>query len=97
MGEHLGVLTPDQMFRETQTFVVGDRPHRLVTKSSGSSPDGSTLDTDVEITFRPQGGKTPMTVVQSGFLDEHVRDFFADTAWAGFFERLNAYFASRAR
>ncbi|MEX0667933.1 MAG: SRPBCC domain-containing protein [Acidimicrobiia bacterium] len=89
-------FTPEEMFRETQIFEVIDRPHRLVTKSSGSSPDGVTMDTDVEITFREEGGKTLMIVVQSGFPSEDVRDFFADTAWNGAFERLNAYFAAKA-
>ena len=88
-------LSPDEMFRETQIFEVIDRPHRLVTKSSGGSPDGVTLDTDIEITFRAEGGKTLMTVVQSGFPSNEVRDFFADTAWNGFFDRINAYFAAK--
>lgn len=86
-------FSPDEMFRETQTFSVIDRPHRLVTKSSGSSPDGSTLETDIEITFQEDGGKTLMTIVQTGFPDEETRDFFASTAWNGFFDRLVAYFA----
>lgn len=89
-------LTPDEMFRETNTFEVVDRPHRLVSKSSGSSPDGSTLDTHVEVTFREEGGKTLMTVIQSGFPNEETRDFFADTAWNGAFDRINAYFAAKA-
>jgi uncharacterized protein YndB with AHSA1/START domain len=89
-------FTPDEMFRETNIFEVVDRPHRLVSKSSGSSPDGSTLDTDIEVTFREEGGKTLMTVVQSGFPSEDVRDFFANTAWNGAFDRLSAYFAARA-
>lgn len=86
---------PDEMFREVNTFQVIERPHRLVSKSSFTSPDGSTMDTDVEITFRDEGGKTMMTVVQSGFPDEAIRDFVANTAWIGAFERINAYFAAR--
>lgn len=89
-------LTPDEMFRETNVFEVVDRPHRLVSKSTGSSPDGSTLDTNVEVTFRDEGGKTLMSVVQSGFPSEDMRNFFADTAWNGAFDRINAYFAAKA-
>ena len=88
-------FTPDEMFREVNTFQVIERPHRLVSKSSFTSPDGSTLDTDVEITFRDDRGKTMMTVVQSGFPDEAIRDFVANTAWIGAFKRINAYFAAR--
>lgn len=86
---------PDEMFREINTFQVIERPHRLVSKSSFTSPDGSTMETDVEITFREEGGKTMMTVVQSGFPDEAIRDFVANTAWIGAFKRINAYFAAR--
>ena len=89
-------FTPEEMFRETNVFEVVDRPHRLVSRSTGSSPDGSSLDTHVEITFQEEGGKTLMTVVQSGFPSEEMRDFFAETAWIGAVDRLNAYFAARA-
>ena len=89
-------FTREEMFRETNVFEVVDRPHRLVSKSSYTAPDGSILETDVEITFRDEGGKTLMTVVQSGFVDEGLRDFLADKAWFGAFDRLNAYFAVKA-
>ena len=89
-------FTPDQLFRETNVFEVVDRPHRLVSTSTGSTPDGMTLDTDVEVTFQEQDGKTLMTVVQRGFPDEDMRDFFATQAWIGAFDRLEAYFATRS-
>jgi uncharacterized protein YndB with AHSA1/START domain len=88
-------FSPKEMFRETNIFEVVDPPHRLVSKSSYTSPDGSILETHVEITFREAGGKTLMTVVQSGFVDEGLRDFLADKAWIGAFDRLNAYFAAK--
>ena len=71
-------FSPDEMFRETNVFEVIDRPHRLVSRSTGSSPDGQSMDTHVEITFRDEGGKTMMTVVQTGFPNEEMRDFFAE-------------------
>ncbi|HEY6629232.1 MAG TPA: SRPBCC domain-containing protein [Acidimicrobiia bacterium] len=88
-------FSPDQMFRETNVFEVVDRPNRLVSTSSGSSPDGMTLETHVEITFEEQNGKTLMTVIQSGFPDEETRDFFASMAWIGAFDRLEAYLGTR--
>jgi len=88
--------TPDEMFRETNVFEVVDRPHRLVSTSTGSSPDGQTLETHVEVTFQEQDGKTLMTVFQTGFPEEELRDFFASTAWIGAFDRLEEYFATRA-
>ena len=89
-------FTPEEMYRETNTFEVVDRPHRLVSKSTFLGPDGSALETDVEVTFRSEGGKTLMTVIQSGFPTEDLRDFVANTAWIGAFDRLNAYFAAKA-
>jgi uncharacterized protein YndB with AHSA1/START domain len=88
-------FSPEEMFRESQTFEVVDRPHRLVSRSTGSSPDGQSQDTRVEVTFQDEGGKTLMTIVQNGFEDESSRDFFATTAWEGFFDRIAAYLASR--
>ena len=85
----------EEMFRETQTFEVVDRPHRLVSKSRGSSPDGHSIDSHVEITFEDEGGKTLMKVIQSGLPDEANRDFFADVAWQGLFDRIQAYFAAK--
>ena len=88
-------FSPDEMFRETQTFEVVDRPNRLVSKSTGSSPDGHSTDSHVEITFEDEGGKTLMRVIHSGLPDESNRDFFADVAWQGLFDRLQAYFAAK--
>ena len=88
-------FSPDEMFRETNVFSVVDRPHRLVSRSIGSTPDGQSVETNVEITFAAQDGKTLMTVIQSGFPDEGMRDFFQDTGWQGAFDRIEAYFAAR--
>ena len=41
-------------------------------------------------------GETLMTIVQQGFPTAAERDFFADTAWIGFFDRLEAYFTARS-
>ncbi|WP_240742073.1 SRPBCC family protein [Micromonospora zingiberis] len=81
----------DHLFRETQTFLVIERPHRLVTESVGSSPDGSTMTTHIEVTFAADGDGTLVTVVQTGFPAPELRDFFAEKAWAGAFARIEAY------
>ncbi len=83
----------DELFTETQTFLEIDRPRRLVTESVGSSPDGQTMTTRIEITFAAVDGGTLMSVVQSGFPNVELRDFFAEHAWAGAFERIAAYLA----
>lgn len=92
-GQQTAVWGPsrDELFRETQVFRVIDRPHRLVTTSSGSDPSGGELSTEVEVTFEEQDGGTLMSVVQSGFPDVETRDFFQNMAWVGAFDRIEAY------
>ena len=97
-GQQTAVWGPDAdtLFRETQTFLEIDRPHRLVTESSGSSPDGMTMTTRIELTFEAQGGGCLVTVVQSGFPMVEVRDFFAGDVWVGAFARIEAYLVREA-
>ncbi len=97
-GRQTAVWGPDPgtLFRETQTFLEIDRPHRLVTESHGSSPDGMTMTTRIEVTFEANDGGTLMTVVQSGFPVPEVRDFFVAEVWAGAFARIEAYLTRRA-
>ena len=97
-GRQTAVWGPDRdhLFRETQTFLEIDRPHRLVTESVGSDPEGSTMTTRVEVTFEDAEGGTLMTVVQSGFPTPELRDFFATHAWVGAFDRIEAYLGQRS-
>jgi uncharacterized protein YndB with AHSA1/START domain len=88
--------SPDTLFRETQTFLEIERPHRLVTESIGSSPDGLEMTTRIEITFEPDGDATVMTVRQSGFPAPEVRDFFVAEVWTGALARVEAYLTRRA-
>lgn len=93
-GQQIAVWGPDadNLFRETQTFLEIDRPHRLVTESSGSSPDGVTMTTRIEITFEPSSeGGTLMVIEQSGFPVPEVRDFFAAEVWQGALARIEAF------
>lgn len=80
----------DHLFHEEQTFLVIDRPHRLVTESTGG-PDGSTMTTHVDVTFEAHGDGTLVTVRQSGFPAVEVRDFFTDQVWVGAFDRIEAF------
>ena len=98
-GRQTAVWGPDRdtLFRETQTFLEIDRPHRLVTESTGGGPDGRTMTTRIEVTFEAAGDGTLMTVVQSGFPVPEVRDFFVNEVWAGAFDRIEAYLTREAR
>ena len=93
-GTQTAVWGPDadNLIREVQTFLVIDRPHRLVTESTGSSPDGRTMTTQIELTFEPtDDGRTLLTVVQNGFPVPELRDFFVGEVWQGALDRVEAY------
>jgi uncharacterized protein YndB with AHSA1/START domain len=93
-GTQTAVWGPDAdtLFREVQTFLVVDRPRRLVTESTGSTPDGMTMTTRIDITFEPAGDyATLMTIEQSGFPVPEVRDFFVGEVWEGALARIEAY------
>ena len=94
-GQQVAVWGPneDMLFRETQTFLEIDRPHRLVTESVGSSPDGQTMTTRVTVTFEADGDGTLMSVHQTGFPVPEMRDFFAAEVWVGALDRIAAYLA----
>jgi uncharacterized protein YndB with AHSA1/START domain len=82
----------DELFTEVQTFLEIDRPHRLVTSSRGNDPSGMELTTHIEVTFEPHAKGTLMTVVQTGFPNVELRDFFSTMAWVGAFDRITAFF-----
>lgn len=87
---------PDLLFRETQTFVEIDRPHRLVTDSVGRSPDGAEMSTRITVTFEADGDGTLMSVHQVGFPVPEVRDFFVAEVWNGALDRIEAYLVQAA-
>ena len=92
-GRQVAVWGPnrDTLFREEQTFVEIDRPHRLVTESTGNDPSGQTMSTHVVMTFEPNDGGTLVTVEQTGFPTPEVRDFFSTMVWVGAFDRIEAF------
>ena len=96
-GKQVAVWGPDRdtLFREEQVFLEIDRPHRLVTESSGSDPSGQTMTTHVVVTFEPIDAGTLVTVEQTGFPTPEVRDFFQTQAWVGAFDRIEAYLLRR--
>ena len=96
-GTQKAVWGPDRdtLFTEVQTFLEIDRPHRLVTESTGSDPSGQEMTTQVIVTFEPVDGGTLMTIEQTGFPTPEVRDFFEKMALIGAFDRIEAYLTRR--
>ena len=74
---------------EVRTFSEVDRPRRLVFHHSMTSSewDGRTVESEMTITFEDQGGKTLLTMVQTGFETEELRDDFLH-GWPAYLDTL---------
>jgi uncharacterized protein YndB with AHSA1/START domain len=81
--------------RETNVFQVVDRPRRLAYASTMAMPDGSSIDTGMEVTFEEEDGRTRLTIVQSGFPTPERRDEFAG-GWASVLDGLGRVVTARA-
>jgi uncharacterized protein YndB with AHSA1/START domain len=79
---------------ETNVFEEVDRPNRLVYQSTMSLPDGSNLDTRIEVTFEAVRGQTRMRVVQSGFPTAERRDEFRG-GWSSILDQLERVVRAR--
>jgi len=80
---------------ETCLFRVVERPRRLVYVSTMRMPDGTSFDTDMEVTFDEEpGGRTRLTIVQRGFPTPRLRDELAD-GWPSILDGLARVAASR--
>lgn len=80
--------------RETNVFEEIERPRRLVYRSTMVLPSGSSLDTQIEVTFEPEGGKTRMTLAQRGFPTADMRDEYSG-GWASILEALGRVTTTR--
>jgi hypothetical protein len=73
---------------------VVDRPRRLVFTSTMTMPDGSSIDTRIEVTFDDENGGIRMTITQSGFPAPELRDDFTG-GWGSILDRLGRVAAAR--
>ena len=73
--------------RELNVFDVIERPRLLVYASTMTMPDGTSLETNMRVTFEPDGDRTRLTVVQSGFPTAELRDDFT-SGWASILDAL---------
>jgi uncharacterized protein YndB with AHSA1/START domain len=73
--------------REVNVFEEIERPRLLVYASTMTMPDGMRLETTVRVTFEPDGGRTRLTIVQSGFPTAELRDEFT-SGWASILDEL---------
>jgi hypothetical protein len=75
-----GLREPRRLARPTGSRWVG-WPRRLVYRSAMTMPDGSSVDTGMEVTGREHDGRTRVTIVQGSLPAAGVRDEFAE-GWA---------------
>ena len=80
--------------RETNVFQVIDRPRQLFYTSMMRTPDGSSIDTGMQVTFEEEDGKTRMTIIQIGFSTAERRDEFAG-GWASILDELGRVVLAR--
>jgi uncharacterized protein YndB with AHSA1/START domain len=64
----------DHLYEHRSVFEIVDRPRRIVLATTERRPDGSGFEFAVEFTFEEQGGGTLMTMIQSGFPSEELRE-----------------------
>lgn len=81
--------------RETNVFTVVERPRRLGCVSTMTMPDGTSFDTDLEVTFEEEApGRTRLTIVQRGFPTTGLRDEIAG-GWSEVLDGLGRVVAAR--
>jgi dihydrofolate reductase/uncharacterized protein YndB with AHSA1/START domain len=66
--------SPSELYRHDHVFEEIERPHRLRMTTTETRLDGSTLVIATELTFEARGEATLMTMSQSGFTTEALRD-----------------------
>lgn len=64
----------DELYHHRHVFEVIDRPRRILIASTETRLDGSSFDSTLEFTFEPRNGGTLMTMIQTGFPNEALRD-----------------------
>jgi uncharacterized protein YndB with AHSA1/START domain len=80
---------------ETRVFSVVERPHRLVFAHTMRIEEWHrTVETEMTITFEDRGGKTLLTMVQTGFETEADRDAF-NIGWPTYVDTLQRVVGER--
>jgi len=66
--------SPNHLYRHRHVFEVIDRPRRIVLATTEYRLDGSILEIAIEFAFAAHEGGTLMTMTQSGFPTDELRD-----------------------
>jgi uncharacterized protein YndB with AHSA1/START domain len=85
----------EELYRFAHAYEVVDRPRRIAFASEQTSPDGSILEADVEITLAWRDGKTLMTLVERGYPSAEERDLH-EVGTPHAYDRLERFVLARA-
>ena len=66
--------SPRELYRHRHVFEAIERPHRLLLATTETRLDGALLEFTTEVTFAARDGATLMTMLQSGFPTDELRD-----------------------
>jgi uncharacterized protein YndB with AHSA1/START domain len=66
--------SPHELYRHRHVFGVIDRPRRLLTSTTETRLDGTTLRFETEFSLEARGEKTLMTITQRGLPTTQLRD-----------------------
>lgn len=78
--------TPGEMYRDEGVFEVVDPPHRIVSTVLMHFPTAPSFETRIEVTFEDApGGRTLLTLFDSGYPTEELRDGHA-SGWPAFLD-----------
>jgi len=66
--------TPTQLYRHRHVFQTIEPPVRVLMATREFRIDGSTIDFTTEFTFADRDGRTLMTMIQSGFPTDELRE-----------------------
>ncbi|MFL5911041.1 MAG: SRPBCC domain-containing protein [Gaiellaceae bacterium] len=64
----------DRIYRHRHVFQVIDRPRRLLMTTTETRLDGSSFDTEMELVFEEQEGRTLLRMFHRGFPTAELRD-----------------------
>ena len=64
----------DHLYEHRSVFEIVERPRRIRLATTERRPDGPSFVFSVEFTFEEQHGQTRMTIIQSGFPTEELRE-----------------------
>lgn len=89
--------TPEEMYVERGVFEEVDPPHRVIYTTVHEFPDGRpSFQTLVTVTFEPRGDRTLLTLLDTRYPSEELRETYEE-GWPEFLDRFEAALGADTR